>query len=82
MTLVYRKPCTSPFPEVHTLFDLLEGKDITLEELADEVGYSKDAIMALRRPHKGKRNSNHSFRLMRDLARFAGAEIKVIPLNE
>ena len=61
---LYRKPSTSPHAPVRILFDIATENGIGTEAIATKAGYSRDAILALRRPTTNGRGQNPTFQLL------------------
>lgn len=80
-TDLYRKPTTSPHPEVKILFDAAAERGLGTDKLAELTGYSRDAIMCMRRPNSDGHGSNPPIRIVKDLAQLLGYELKLVPVK-
>jgi protein tyrosine phosphatase (PTP) superfamily phosphohydrolase (DUF442 family) len=78
---LYRKPPSSPLPEVHVLFSAAAEKGLGTDHIADLTGYSRDAVNCLRRPDKHGGGSNPSFQFLKDVAQVLGYEFRLVPVK-
>ncbi len=75
----YRRPITSHLPEVVTMFRRAEESGIGTEVIAAQTGYSRDAILTLRRPSSQGHGNNPSYQLLKDVAEALGYEFRLVP---
>lgn len=78
---LYRKPTTSPHPEVKILFDAAAERGLGTDSLAQLTGYSRDAIMSMRRPNKLGHGGNPQIQMLKDMAQLLGYELKLVPIR-
>lgn len=80
-TEIYRKPITTNHPEIRVLFEAAEDRGIGTETIAELTGYTRDAILCLRRPRKDGSGRNPSFQFLKDVAQMLGYEFKLVPIG-
>lgn len=82
MTVPYRKPCSSPFDLVQTIFAEAERRGMSMDDVSNRSGYGEDAIKALRNPRPRGDGLNPSMRMMIDIAQSVGLKIVAVPIEE
>lgn len=81
----YRKPCSSPFEAVQTVFAEAERRGMSVQDVSQRSGYGPDTVKNMRRPQVRRSNGsglNPSLRMMIDMAQAVGLKIVAVPIKE
>jgi hypothetical protein len=82
---LYRKPCSSPFEAVQTIFAEADRMGMSVEDVSKRSGYSADTVTNMRRPRTSRANGsglNPSLRMVIDMAESVGLKIVAVPIEE
>jgi len=82
---LYRKPCSSPFEAVQTIFAEADRLGMSVEDVSKRSGYSADTVTNMRRPRTNRGNGsglNPSLRMVIDMAETVGLRIVAVPIEE
>ena len=82
---LYRKPCSSPFEAVQTIFAEADRLGMSVEDVSKRSGYSEDTVTNMRRPRTNRGNGsglNPSLRMVIDMAETVGLRIVAVPIRE
>jgi hypothetical protein len=85
MTPLYRKPCSSPFDAVQTVFAEADRLGMSMEDVSKRSGYSADTVTNMRRPRTNRGNGsglNPSLRMVIDMAEVVGLKIVAVPIED
>lgn len=85
MTALYRKPCSSPFEAVQTVFAEAERRGMSVQDVSKRSGYGPDTVKNMRRPQVRRSNGsglNPSLRMMIDMAQAVGLRIVAVPIED
>ena len=81
----YRKPCSSPFEAVQTIFAEADRLRMSVKDVSKRSGYSLDTVRNMRRPQVRRANGsglNPSLRMITDMAETVGLRIVAVPIRE
>jgi len=82
---LYRKPCSSPFEAVQTIFAEADRLGMSVQDVSKRSGYGPDTVKNMRRPQVRRSNGsglNPSLRMMIDMAEAVGLRIVAVPIKE
>lgn len=82
MNDIYRKPPSTPHPEVAWLFNTAQERGIGSEQLVKLTGYSRDMIDTMRRPDKHGHGANPPFQAVKELAQVLGYEFTLVRIGD
>jgi hypothetical protein len=81
----YRKPCSSPFEAVQTIFAEADRQGMSVQDVSRRSGYGPDTVKNMRRPQVRRSNGsglNPSLRMMIDMAQAVGFKIVAVPIKD
>ncbi len=82
---LYRKPCSSPFEAVQTIFAEADRLGMSVKDVSKRSGYGPDTVKNMRRPQVRRSNGsglNPSLRMTIDMAQAVGFRIVAVPIEE